>query len=192
MIIKFLLVLILTFSFQSWTKADDIRDFEIEGISVGDSLLSYLNKNKIKKIKSPNKKLKIVRTRTSDNLEVYDYLKLWWFDNDKDYKIVGIAGELKFDDNLKNCKKKQQEIADNIKRTLTGFTIYKSVNSYNDDKSGKSKVYHHTLYFDNKDNINIQCYKFSKNFKKKNDFIDHLKVMIVTNEMDVHYSEAYK
>ena len=33
----FLSILILIFSFQSWTKADDIRDFEIEGISIGDS-----------------------------------------------------------------------------------------------------------------------------------------------------------
>ena len=28
-------------SFQSWTKADDISEFEIEGISVGDSLLDH-------------------------------------------------------------------------------------------------------------------------------------------------------
>ena len=34
----FLSVLILIFNFQSWTKADDIKDFEIEGMSVGDSL----------------------------------------------------------------------------------------------------------------------------------------------------------
>ena len=39
---NFLLILILTFSFQSLSKADDIRDFEIEGISIGDSLLARL------------------------------------------------------------------------------------------------------------------------------------------------------
>ena len=41
---KFLLILILTFSFQSLTKADDIRDFEIEGISIGDSALDFFTK----------------------------------------------------------------------------------------------------------------------------------------------------
>ena len=45
----FLSVLILIFSLQSWTKADDIRDFEIEGISVGDSLLDYFSEETIKK-----------------------------------------------------------------------------------------------------------------------------------------------
>ena len=48
---NFLLILILTLSFQSLTKADDIRDFEIEGISIGDSLLDYFSEDQIKKSK---------------------------------------------------------------------------------------------------------------------------------------------
>jgi len=31
----FISVLVLIFSFQSWTKADDISEFEIEGMSIG-------------------------------------------------------------------------------------------------------------------------------------------------------------
>ena len=45
---RLLLILILTFGFQSWTKADDIRDFEIEGMSIGDSLLDYFSEEEIK------------------------------------------------------------------------------------------------------------------------------------------------
>ena len=45
--IFFATVLIFIFSLQSWTKADDIRDFQIEGISVGDSLLKFVDKNTI-------------------------------------------------------------------------------------------------------------------------------------------------
>ena len=37
------------FSFQSWAKADDIRDFQIEGISLGDSLLDFYTKEEIDK-----------------------------------------------------------------------------------------------------------------------------------------------
>ena len=44
---RLLLILILTLSFQSMTKADDIRDFEIEGISIGDSLLDYFTEEEI-------------------------------------------------------------------------------------------------------------------------------------------------
>ncbi len=42
-----LAVLILTFSLQSMIKAEDISDFEIEGISIGDSLLDFFSKNQI-------------------------------------------------------------------------------------------------------------------------------------------------
>ena len=41
---KILLIsLILLFSFNSWTKADDIREIEIEGMSIGDSLLDFFS-----------------------------------------------------------------------------------------------------------------------------------------------------
>ena len=45
---NFLLIFILTFSFQSLSKADDIRDFEIEGISIGDSALDHFSKKAIR------------------------------------------------------------------------------------------------------------------------------------------------
>jgi hypothetical protein len=44
---RLLLILILTFSFQTLAKADDIKDFEIEGMSIGDSALDYFSKDQI-------------------------------------------------------------------------------------------------------------------------------------------------
>ena len=41
---RLLFILILTFNFQSFAKADDIRDFEIEGMSIGDRLTDYFEK----------------------------------------------------------------------------------------------------------------------------------------------------
>ncbi len=52
---RLLLILILTLSFQSLTKADDIRDFEIEGMSIGDSLLDYMTKKQIINAKKNSK-----------------------------------------------------------------------------------------------------------------------------------------
>ena len=189
---RLLFILILIVIFQSPTKADDIRDFQIEGMSIGDSLLDYLKISEIKKKKSSNKKLKIVRASISNNLKTYDYVQFWWLEDDKDFKIVGIAGEIIINNGLKGCKKKQKEIVSEIKNTLTEFTINEDENNYYDDKSGKSKVYHYALNFKNKDNINIQCYIFSKNYKKTKNMIDNLKVMIVTKEMDNHFRAAFR
>ena len=44
---RLLLILVLTLSFQSIAKADDIRDFQIEGMSIGDSLLINMSKKEI-------------------------------------------------------------------------------------------------------------------------------------------------
>ena len=43
----FLILLTLTFCVQSHSIADDIQDLEIEGMSIGDSLLDYVNKRTI-------------------------------------------------------------------------------------------------------------------------------------------------
>ena len=40
---RLLLVLILTLSFYSLTKANDISDFEIEGISINISALDFMS-----------------------------------------------------------------------------------------------------------------------------------------------------
>ena len=45
----FFLCLVLTLSFQSLIKADDIRDFQIEEMGIGDSLLNFFTKDKITK-----------------------------------------------------------------------------------------------------------------------------------------------
>ena len=45
---RLLLILILTLSFQTLTKADEINEISIEGISVGESALKYFSKKDIK------------------------------------------------------------------------------------------------------------------------------------------------
>ena len=46
---KILFTLIIISCLLSFTKADDIRDFEIESISIGDSLLEHFEKKQIEK-----------------------------------------------------------------------------------------------------------------------------------------------
>ena len=48
---KILIIFLFLFNLQSLTKADDISDFEIEGMSIGDSALDYFSKEEINKTK---------------------------------------------------------------------------------------------------------------------------------------------
>ena len=45
----FIAVLVLIFSLQSGNRAEDISEFEMEGMRIGDSLLDFININEIKK-----------------------------------------------------------------------------------------------------------------------------------------------
>ena len=42
-----LYLFLILFTFQTPSQADDIRDFQIEGMSIGDSLLDYFSKEEI-------------------------------------------------------------------------------------------------------------------------------------------------
>jgi hypothetical protein len=60
----FITVLVLIFSLQSWTKADDISEFEIEGMSIGDSALDYFSEDEISKATDESAKDKIFLVKT--------------------------------------------------------------------------------------------------------------------------------
>ena len=187
---KIIAIIIINLCFIIPSQADDIKDFQLEGMSIGDTVLDHIQKKKVKKIKSPNKKIKIVRAYKRDNLEIFDSSQIWWFDEDKEQKIVGLAGELKFDNDISGCRKKQKEIAEDVKILFKDLVPRESENKNMHDKTGESKVYHLSYKFPNGDLINIQCYKFSKNLKEKTNVIDNLKLMILTKIMNDHYRTA--
>jgi len=150
-----------------------------------------MNKKEIKKIKSKNKKIKIVRTYKKNNLKIYDRVQIWWFDDDKDYKIIGLSGLLFFENDLKGCKKKQNEIAESLKVYFSNIQISKKETINTHDITRKSKTYHYIFKFSNGDNVNVQCYRYSKEVKIKYPSTkDHLKVMMVKKKMRDHFSAA--
>ena len=80
---KLLSILFLGLFLITPSQADDIRDFQIEGISIGDSLLDYFSEEEIKKntvrydessIDRTYTTLEIYPNKTSFNLNLYDGL----------------------------------------------------------------------------------------------------------------------
>ena len=75
----FLITIILLFNFQSFTKADDIRNYEIEGISIGESVLKYFSLNEIEQNKWDYFKNKEFTPLQFDNptfAKIYDAIDL--------------------------------------------------------------------------------------------------------------------
>ena len=190
---RLLLILILTFSFQSWTKADDIRDFEIEGMSIGDSLLDYFDKSEIKKnfIYKNNKYYLFVSTKF--NSENYDAVQFHIKNNDKKYLIAAIEGLKVFDDNFNDCFKLKVLIVNDLKKDFNNSEIIKDEGNHDYDPTGKSK-YYRTSFSVNPNskyiNMSVTCYDWSKNIEDK--YSDKLSVSISNDEFnDFTHEEAY-
>ena len=97
---RLLLVLILTLSFQTLTKADDIRDFEIEGMSIGDSALKYFSKREIKMNKKNwYKDTKFYGVQITSQSEKFDAIQLHFKTGDKTYIIHSVGGLIDFSNN---------------------------------------------------------------------------------------------
>ncbi|MDC0427853.1 hypothetical protein OAL77_03825, partial [Candidatus Pelagibacter sp.] len=114
---KLLITIILLLSFQSWTKADDIRDFEIEGMSIGDSLLDYMTVDEIKKnMKSyPGSK---IFSRFFKKFDYYDDVQFHFKTKDTKYIIHSIEGVMYFPNDLKSCQDKRVKVINEIKEAL--------------------------------------------------------------------------
>ena len=176
---RLLLILILAFSFQSLTKADDIGDFEIEGMSVGDTLLKHYTKSLVDKNKTmpawSNKKF--TRFVSFENLKVYDGI-LFYFEDNGNYLISSISAILKFPNDIQNCYKKKDIITKQFKNMFSGYEINEYQSDHSADKSGKSKNDIIDFNFSNGSSSRIICTDWSIEYNS----VDELRIILSSEE----------
>jgi len=190
----FIAVLVLIFSFQSWTKADDIRDFEIEGMSIGDSLLDYFSEEEIDNLKKgfyPSSKKFYHIILPTNNLKNYDKLIANLKNNDKSYYIHSISGAIDTYRDTKKCLAKQKEIKGDIINLFPNIKYKDYTFVYPQDTIGESKA---TITdFEFKDGeIRIFCTDWSKEREDEKNSMDNVQVAINSEDMMKFISnEAY-
>ena len=172
---RLLLILILTLSFQTLSKANDIRDFQIEGMSIGDSALDFFTKLEIKKNEQKYyNNNEIVPIYFEDKLRFsnYDGVQFHYRRNDKKFRFISIAGIIIMGDKkLKDCQKKQKKVDEEIKYIFSDLKRENlGVVKHPQDKSGKSKFAGIQYKFKSKDIINITCYYWDKKMSYPTNF----------------------
>ena len=186
---RLLLILILTFSFQTLAKADDIRDFEIEGVSVEASLLDYFNEDEIiDKINSyknkgfiygnDKKAFYALTFKRPERYEKYDGLQIILKSNDKKYIIYALVGEIYHKD-INNCYNIFDEIED------TFDFLFKDSNKeeklkrpHSFDKTGDSTTTDVYYNMDNGDVVALVCTDWSIEMN----ISDSFRVELLTDE----------
>ena len=183
----FFLVIIFILNFQSWIKANDKSEFEIEGMSLRSSLLDYLSQKEIDKLDKTftyrNKDAyQIVITNDILKLEIYDFLQLDLKTNDNDYIIPLIAGVIVYEKKIEQCKLKKEQIVQEILSEFPTLERNDIDKPHPFDKTNDSTVYQSYFFLDTGDVIGIECEDWSKDLEEKLNYTDRLKVTLVSSE----------
>ena len=188
---------LLLFSFQTSSWADDIRDFQIEGISIGDSLLDIATEKEINKAKSSNPKqfsndkFIIYNLEELKPLKNYDWVSVTTKKNEKNYIVTNIGGAISYK-KLDKCLELQKEIQKDVERLFKANDKQEKNYASKEDKTGNSKVYGVQYYlkpYPSNESIAINCYHMTDASKIEKS----LKVTVNSEEYAYFIiNEAYK
>jgi len=194
--LKKYLIIICILCFQNLSKADDISDFQIEGIALYDSALTYYNINELKEdVVKDYTSNKYTTSAIWDGLKEYDYLQLSFKSGDANYIIQDISGakNMAYNKCVNELDQLEKEISSLYENSSKITNDGKLTYDHPVDKSGQSKVTDIAWFFESGDVIVIQCYNWQSEFGKKNNFKDSLKIAISNKDIDRWFSsEAYQ
>ena len=186
-------ILILILTLQTSTLADDIRDFQIEGMSIGDSALDFFTKDEL------NNSFEIYNYKKNkfryyflsySKAKDYEYLQITTKPKDKNFIIFGVQGHIFYENNIKDCYKKMNSVKEDIDEVL-GRKAEKDLGKHPVDKTGKSKFTRFTYYLSN-GNAEIICYDMSNKLEKKGKY-DRFAINLDSEELKKFLThEAYK
>ena len=191
LIMKTLLTLFVLF-FSSSVLAEDISDFQIEGMSVGDSLLDYFNKEEINSFRiyeyNDKKFYSMDIINSSLSLKIYDGIQVQIKTDDNNYIIHAITGGLFFEyDEFNLCMNQLNNVKKNILNLLTEYLEEES--NYPHPNDVNSKLYTLIIYIDHGE-ILLQCTQWSKKYAREKNLYHNLRVSILTKDY-AHWLENY-
>ena len=196
---KLLGILVLGLLYTLSAKADDIKDFEIEGMSIGDSLLDYFTMKEIRKEKKYT--IKYPKSNRFSAITFYEYSKFKIYDsvqvnvknNDKSFIIYSISGINYFNNKIDDCKKQKNLIFNELKDLFPEASIINKSKKHEYDKSEKSLIHQSLFDMDDGSAVRVECYDWSKKMFNKHDLEDQLVVSILSEDFSYFLTnEAYE
>ena len=190
----FIAVLVLIFSFQSWTKADDISDFEIEGMSIGDSALDFYD---FKEINSWKKLFyrgdtKYFKVDTPYKVGDYDDLAFHFKTNDSKFIIYELSGGKYFDNNISECLEHKKKVNSDIQSITKNLEKDSHRYYYEYLEKGESYADIDDYYFANGDTIRLWCVDWSNLVENKLNFDDNFSISLSPKEHTDWLNKAHK
>jgi hypothetical protein len=190
----YLFLILFTLQAPSW--ADDIRDFQIEGMSVGDSLLDYFSEEEIKDNTNTdyytNNEYTSVEFFELPSFEIYNAVEFNYKTDDKKYIIAAIGGTVFCEKNIEKCNKKQKEIDSELSNMLKKSQRVDDKGKHSFDKSGKSTFVHINFWLISGDIVTIEILDWSKKITNEKRWTDNVNVSFRTKEFNDFLKIAFK
>ena len=180
---------LVLFGFSAYSFAEDISEYQIEGISIGDSLLDHLSKEEIiTEIEINKPSYNYLNNDFGEvylfgNFDIYDHLSFMVKPKDRHYTIYTIKGSIAYDDKLEQCFAKQKEIEKEFSSIYKNAKKRKMTLEFDWDPTGESVTHNIQFYLDSGDYSEINCTKYKKSLKIENGWKDSLQVIISTKEV---------
>ena len=188
-----LITVILIFGFQSFTKADDIRDFEIEGMSIGDSLLDFFSEEEIASFSEdyyPASKRLYNKYTFSSSYKIYESVTVALKKNS--FTIYGLSGVIPMN-NFENCLLRKKKIVNEISSTFSTQNTdseTRKIIDLSDNTSLRNQT--EMLLKDNLGLFSVQCTDWSKKSEEKYNWTDNISVTVYSKEYENFLrNEAY-
>ena len=175
------LLTLFVFLLSSTVIANDVSDFQIEGITVGESALDYFSKSEIDKgVFFDYKNKKYYGRYIKINTELYDDLQFHFLKGDEKYIIYAIGGVKYYSNNIDDCYTALDNITTNISSIFSSVRIekLKEKRAHKADPSGKSTTTDIWLYFNEGAEGFIGCTDWSEEIQAT----DNLKIVLNSSE----------
>ena len=181
---KILLLLFLSFFINLYVQAEDIKDFQIGGISLNDSLLNTFTEKEIKKAKRKTsfKSKKYSMYAFFGDYNPYDQLVIYTERKDKSYIIKSVAGFMKFEKNWEGCLKEQDSISDEVQNLFSNAKKTVKEFAHPFDKTGNSIERDVIFALETGEEIGSACQKWGKKYKAQRKKKDTIQVFMDTKE----------
>ncbi len=189
-ILLFLSIVLFNFS----VLAEDISEFTIEGMSIGDSLLDYEDLKTIKDSRHYNYNdnefysIDLILDRFKDYYAVQVHLKT----NDSNYQIYGLGGAIKYGkpgvyypQSKDKCKKQMYIIEKDLDKTFSNAEKQISGEYIGQGDYDPEAVRDEIYYTIKSGEIYLQCVTWGKKAKKREFIFDNLRVSMMGNEFSI-------
>ncbi len=183
--IKFCSILFSFFFINLQALTNEIKEFQLEGISLYDSALNHFSKNEIENnIKDwyRDKSYTTAAISYHPSFKQYEEIQISFKTGDSSYTIVDVSGLV--EKNIKECIVELNNTESSLNRMFVNLKKRK-ITTYEHaiDKTGESKVTDVWWKFKNGDLILAACYDWSQKGKFKR-YKDDFRVTISNKEFD--------